>query len=118
MTLVKRAFDIMPECLDKNTEKGKTFLNLMDTIHKTFKNNWNLVKSYVEKLEKEGDKNNEIEPLKNAFKGCFTAYSDIIKQSNDKKTDEEKMEQEWIDLLNFIVGNVISEGKKYFGENE
>ena len=81
MTLVKRAFDIMPECLDKNTEKGQKFSTLLDSIHNCIKNNWAITKDNVEKLEKEGDKEGDLNPLKNAFKGFFTSYSDIIKQN-------------------------------------
>ncbi len=118
MTLFKRAFDRMPECLDKDTEKGQKCLNLLDDIHDCFKNNWNTVKNNVDKLEKEGDPDGDLNPLKNAFKGFFTSYSDIIKQNNDRKKDDEKLDPSWINLLNYIVGDVISDGQKYFGEDE
>ena len=118
MTLFKRAFDHMPECLDKNTEKGQKYKDLIDNIHNCLKKNWNATKSNDEQLKKEGDKEGDIIPMKNAFKGFFTSYSHIIKQNNDRKNEEEKKEQNWLDLLNYIVGDVISEGKEYFGEDE
>ena len=118
LTLFKRAFDYMPECLDKNTEKGQTYTDLIDSINNCIKKNWNNTISNVEKLEKEGDKDGDLIPLKNAFKGLFTSYSDIIKQNNDRKDDEEKKDPDWIELLNYLVGDIISNGKKYFGEDE
>ena len=72
----------------------------------------------MDKLEKEGDPDGDLNPLKNAFKGFFTSYSDIIKQNNDRKKDDEKLDPSWINLLNYIVGDVISDGQKYFGEDE
>ena len=41
MTLFKRAFDQMPECLDKNTEKGQKYKGLIDNIFNCLKKNWN-----------------------------------------------------------------------------
>ena len=118
MTLFKRAFDQMPDCLDKTTEQGQKCEELINNINNCIKKNWNSVKSNDEKLKKEGDKNGELIPMKNAFKGFFTAYSHIIKQNNDRKSEEEKKEKDWIDLLNYIIGDVISNGKEYFGEDE
>ena len=118
LTLFKRAFDRMPECLDKNTEKGQSYTILVDTINNCIKKNWNNTISNVEKLEKDGDKDGDLVPLKNAFKGLFTSYSDIIKQNNERKNDEEKKDPDWIELLNYLVGDIISNGKKYFGEDE
>ena len=118
LTLFKRAFDYMPECLDKDTPKGQTYTILVDTINNCIKKNWNNTISNVEKLEKEGDKEGDLIPLKNAFKGLFTSYSDIIKQNNERKNDEEKKDPDWIELLNYLVGDIISNGKKYFGEDE
>jgi hypothetical protein len=37
MTLFKRAFDQMPECLDKNTEKGQKYKGLIDNIFNCLK---------------------------------------------------------------------------------
>ena len=118
MTLFKRAFDQMPECLDKNTEKGKNCEELIDNIHNSIKKNWNSVKSNDEKIKQEGDKDGDLIPLKNAFKGFFTSYSHVIKQNNDRKNEEERKEKNWLDLLNYIIGEVISNGKEYFGEDE
>ena len=118
MTLFKRAFDQMPECLDKNTEKGQKYKGLIDNIFNCLKKNWNATKSNDEKLKQEGDKENDLIPMKNAFKGFFTSYSHIIKQNHERKNEEEKKEPNWLDLLNYIIGDVISEGKEYFGEDE
>ena len=37
MTLFKRAFDRMPECLDENTEKGQQYRELINNIHNCIK---------------------------------------------------------------------------------
>ena len=118
LTLFKRAFDYMPEYLDKNNEKGRPYAELINTINNCIKKNWNITLSNVEKLEKEGDKESDLKSLKNAFKGLFTSYSDIIKQNNDRKKEEEKKDHDWIELLNYLVGDIISNGQKYFGEDE
>ena len=118
MTLFKRAFDRMPECLDQNTEKGQKYKNLVNNIFNCLKKNWNAVKANDEKMKKEGDKEGDLIPMKNAFKGFFTSYSHIIKQNHERKKEEEKKEPNWLDLLNYIIGDVISEGKEYFGEDE
>ena len=118
LTLFKRAFDYMPDCLDKDTPKGQSYTNLVDTINNCIKKNWDNTIANVEKLEKSGDKDGDLVPLKNAFKGLFTSYSDIIKQNNERKNDEEKKDPDWIELLNYLVGDIISNGKKYFGEDE
>ena len=118
MTLFKRAFDHMPDCLIQNTEKGQKYKELVKTIHDCIKKNWDATKSNDEQLKKEGNKEEDIIPLKNAFKGFFTSYSQIIKQNNDSKDEEEKKDPNWLELLNYIVGDVISKGKEYFGEDE
>ena len=87
MTLFKRAFDQMPDCLNKTTEQGQKCEELINNINNCIKKNWNSVKSNDEKLKKEGDKNGELIPMKNAFKGFFTAYSHIIKQNNNRKSE-------------------------------
>ena len=118
MTLFKRAFDHMPECLDQNKEMGQKYKDLIDNIHNCIKKNWEATKSNNEKLKKEGDKDGDLIPIKNAFKGFFTSYSHIIKQHNDAKKEEEKKDPNWLNLLDYIVGDVISQGKEYFGEDE
>ena len=118
MTLFKRAFDYMPEILDKNTEKGKKYVILIVTINNCIKKNWQICKTNVEKLEKDGDKNGELQPLKNSFNSFFASYNLIIKQAYDRKNDEEKKEQTWIELLIYLVGEIIINGKKYFGVAE
>ena len=118
MTLFKRAFDYMPEILDKNTERGQQYTILIDTINNCVKKNWETAKTNVENLEKQGDKNNEVEPLKKAFKSFFASYNLIIKQSYDRKSSEEKKDPKWIELLNYLVGEIIFNGKKYFGVDE
>ena len=118
MILFKRAFDYRPELLDKNTEMGEQYTILIDTINNCIKKNWETTKLNVEKLEKEGDKGGEIEPLKNSFKSFFTSYNLIIKQSFDRKSDIEKKDKIWIELLIYIVGEIIFNGKKYFGVDE
>ena len=118
MTLFKRAFDYMPEILDKNTERGQQYTILIDTINNCVKKNWETAKTNVENLEKQGDKNNEVEPLKKAFKSFFASYNLIIKQNYDRKSSEEKKDPKWIELLNYLVGEIIFNGKKYFGVDE
>ena len=117
MTLFKRAFDEMPECLDQNSEKGLNYRELIENILNSIKKNWDATKSNDEKLKKE-DKDGDLIPMKNAFKGFFTSYSHIIKQNNDSKKEEEKKDPNWLELLNYIIGDVISKGKEYFGEDE
>ena len=118
MTLFKRAFDYMPEIFDPDNPKSFSFTVLKDTINNCIKKNWETAKSNVEKLEKGGDKNQEAEPLKNAFKSFFASYNSIIKQDYDKKSEEEKKNPNFIELLNYIVGDVIINGKRYFGVDE
>ena len=118
MTLFKRAFDYMPEIFDPDNPKSFSFTVLKDTINNCIKKNWETAKSNVDKLEKGGDKNQEAEPLKNAFKSFFASYNSIIKQDYDKKSDEEKKNPNFIELLNYIVGDVIINGKRYFGVDE
>ena len=118
MTLFKRAFDHMPEILDLNTEKGQSYRELIENIHNSLKKNWDAVISNDSKLKKEEDKDGDLVNIKNAFKGFFTSYSHIIKQCNDSKKEEERKDINWLELLNYILGEVISKGKEYFGEDE
>ncbi|MBP3801733.1 MAG: hypothetical protein J6I85_06920, partial [Clostridia bacterium] len=118
MTLFKRAFDYMPEVFDPDNDKCYSFTILKDTINNCIRKNWETAKSNVEKLEKDGDKNQEAEPLKNAFKGFFASYNSIIKQGYDKKTEDEKKDPNFIELLNYLVGDIIFNGKRYFGVDE
>ena len=118
LTLFKRAFDNMPEVFDKTNPKSEEFTTLRQKLDNCILKNWDTAKSNVEKLEKGGDKNGEAEPLKNAFKSFFSSYDDLVKQSYDKKTDEEKKDPNWTELLNYIVGDIIFNGKKYFGVDE
>jgi len=120
LTLFKRAYDIKPEYLDEYQEEDpdSSFTILFDTIDDCVKKSWNAMKPNIQQLEKEGDKEGDLTPLKNAFKGFFGSYCDIVNQKNDRKTDEEKKNPKWIELLNYLVGEIIPEGKKYFGEDE
>ena len=120
LTLFKRAYDIKPEYLDEKEEEDPdaSFTILFDSINESIKKSWNTMKPKIQQLEKEGDKEGDLVPLKNAFKGFFGSYCDIVKQKNDRKTDEEKKNPKWIELLNYLVGDIIPEGKKYFGEDE
>ena len=118
MTLFRRAFDYMPEILDSDSPTSEQYTILKETINNCVKKNWETAKSNVEKLEKEGDKNGEVEPVKNSFKSFFASYNLIIKQSYDRKKPEEKKDMTWIELLNYLVGNIIINGKKYFGVDE
>ncbi|MBP5693836.1 MAG: hypothetical protein J6X03_00025, partial [Bacilli bacterium] len=118
LTLFKRAFDYMPDILDKYSEKGAQYVTLIERIINCVKKNWETAQANVETLEKSGDPDGEVELLKNAFKSFFASYNLIIKQNYDRKTDEEKKEQSWIELLNYLVGDIIFNGKKYFGVDE
>ena len=120
LTLFKRAFDYMPEVFDEEEEDDPDcgYTILKDRITDSVKKNWGHTKDNVEKLEKSGDKDGEVEPLKNAFKSFFTSYNEIIKQNHDNKSDKKKKEPKWIELLNYLVGDIIFNGKKYFGEDE
>jgi hypothetical protein len=92
LTLFKRAYDIKPEYLDEYQEEDpdSSFTILFDTIDDCVKKSWNAMKPNIQQLEKEGDKEGDLTPLKNAFKGFFGSYCDIVNQKNDRKTDEEK----------------------------
>ena len=118
LTLFKRGFDNKPEYLDEDDPNSETYTILLETVNDNLKKDWDNTKSNIEKLEKEGDKDGDLIPLKNAFKGLFSSYSDILKQNNDKKSDESKGDPKWIELLNYLVGDIIVDGKKYFGEDE
>ena len=118
LTLFKRECEYEPELLDEDSDMGAGFTILMDNVDDGMKDNWDQTKQNVESLEKDGDKDGELIPLKNAWKGLFTSYSDIIKIRNEKKDDEKKKDPKWINLLNYLVGDVIANGKKYFGEDE
>ena len=122
LTLIKRECDIKPEILDdyedEDIQTGEAFTNLMDTADDCIKKNWNNTVRNVEQLEQSGDKDGDLIPLKNAWKGLFTSYSDIIKLKNDRKNEEQKKKPKWIELLNYLVGDIISKGKTYFGEDE
>ena len=118
LTLFKRAFDYKQDLEIEEDDIDQGYTILYDKIHDCIKKNWDSTKKNVEKLEKEGDKDGDLPLLKNAFKGFFTSYNDIIKQSNDRKTEEEKKDKKWVELLNYITGDVIFDGKKYFGKDE
>ena len=104
----------MPKIFDQNTEKGQSYLELMENICNSLKKNWDAVISNDSKLKKEGDKDWDLVKLKNAFKGFFTSYSLIIKQCNDRRKEEERKDINWLELPNYILGEVISKGKEYF----
>ena len=120
LTLFKRAFESKPEVFDEEDEDDPDcgYTILKDKIEDCIKKNWENSKKNIEKLEKEGDKNGEAEPLKNAFKSFFSSYDLILKQNYDKKSDKKKKDPTWIELLNYLVGDIIFNGKKYFGVDE
>jgi len=120
LTLFKRAFDYMPEVFEEVDDEDPDcgFTILKDEIDDGCKKNWDNTKKKVRELLEDGDKDGELEPLKNAFKSYFTSYNDIIKQRNDKEPEKTKKAPKWIELLNYLTGDIICNGKQYFGEDE
>ena len=118
LALLKRALDNMPEVFEIEDEDDPDcgFTILKDVIEDGVKKNWDTTKKVVDKLEEE--KSPEAEPLKNAFKSYFSSYDNIVKQSYDKRSNEKKKDPSWIELLNYLVGDIIFKGDKYFGTDE
>ena len=104
----------MPELLDDDMDPEEG----LDNVDEGIKDNLDQTKQNIEQLEKDGDKEGDLILLKNEFKGVLTSYSDIIELRNEKKDDDKKREPKWINLLNYLVEGVISDDKKYFGEDE
>ena len=119
LNLIKRECEIKPEMLDDDDlQSGDAFTILMETVDDCAQKNWNNTMKNVEELEQSGDKDGDLIPLKNAWKGLFTSYSDIVKLRNDRKNEEQRLKPKWVNLMNYLVGDMISKGKTYFGEDE
>ena len=118
MVVFRRIFNAMPDCYNESTEKGQMCVPLFKNIDDSISKNWDAVKSNVERLEGEQDPKGYIEPIKNAFRSYFTSYADLMVQNYNSKSDNEKKNVNWIRLLEYIVGNVIKNGQKYFDVDE
>ena len=114
----KRIFIIYPECYNEESEKGKICINLFNNIYNSIKKNYENVKNIIERLEKEKDIKGMIEQIKNVFKSYFFIYTDLFIQNYNIKKENEKVESNWIGLLEYLIGKVISNGKKLFEVEE
>ena len=118
MNAFKRVFDQSPDCLDVKTKRGAECKDLIKKINGCIKKNWENAKLNVENLEKGDDPNGDAEKIKGAFRGYFTAYAEILNQNNEVKSDNEKKDPEWVNILDYVVGDVIAHSTEYLGDDE
>ena len=52
--------------------------------------------------------------IQNVFKSYFFSYTDLLIQNYNHKKENEKENSNWIELLEYLIENVISNGKKFF----
>ena len=118
IVVFKRIFIIYPECYNEESEKGKICINLFTNINNSIKKNYENIKNIIEKLEKENDIKGMKEQIKNVFKSYFFIYTDLLIQTYNNKKENEKGESNWIELLEYIIGKVITNGKNLFEVEE
>ena len=123
MIMFKRIFNMDPKCYDDESEKGKECFDLLKEIYESIKKNWEYVFNYIEKTEKNNEKennnniNDNCQLVKNGFKTFFSAYSDLLMQHISVKS-EKKKEKNFIDLIYYITDNILVNGIKYFDVDE
>ena len=118
MVIFQRIFNIIPDCYDEDSERGKQCLGLFNNIDNSIKATFECVKTCVEKLEKEGDPEKLIEPILSSFKTYFAAYADLFVQNYRSKHENEKKDVRYIEIITYILENIIIYGDKYFSKAE
>lgn len=116
MNAFKRVFDQSPDLLDIKTKRGGECRELIKKINNSIKKNWENTKATVDELEKKED--SEADQIKGAFKGFFTSYGEILNQQNNTKSDAEKKDNEWNEIINYSLGEVIANGAPYLTDDE
>ena len=114
MVIFKRIFTIFPECYNEESDKGKLCINLFKNIYSSIRKNFESVKNTVEKLEENKDPKGMKVQIQNVFKSYFFSYTDLLVQNYNHKKENEKENSNWIELLEYLIENVISNGKKFF----
>ena len=114
MIMFKRIFNMDLKFYDDQSEKGKECVDLLKQIYESIKKNWEYVFNYI---EKNNDENNNNKLIKNGFKTFFSAYSDLLMQ-NILIKPEKKKEKNFIDLIYYIISNILFNGIKYFDVDE
>ena len=117
MVIFQRIFNIIPECYDEDTEKGKQCIQLFVNIDNSIKKTFECVKTCVESLEK-SDPDKLREPIIISFQTYFASYADLFVQNYRSKHENEKKDVKYIEIITYIIENIILNGDKYFGKNE
>ena len=118
MVIFQRIFNIIPDCYDEDTDRGKQCLELFNNIDNSIKTTFECVKTCVEKLEKDGDPEKLVEPILSSFKTYFAAYADLFVQNYRSKHENEKKDVRYIEIIIYILENIIIYGDKYFSKAE
>ena len=101
----------MMKILKKENNVFNYFID--NSIKKTFE----CVKTCVESLEK-NDPDKLREPIIISFQTYFASYADLFVQNYRSKHENEKKDVKYIEIIIYIIENIILNGDKYFGKNE
>ena len=80
------------------------FFDLIDEIE-------DLIKKIFNQIKNKNDEN-----IINSFKNYFVSYVDLLIQNYNNKNEKEN--EKFIKLIEYIINNIISNGEKYFGKDE
>lgn len=104
MIIFYRIFAAKPEIYDKTTQIGKEKSELIKKIQSSLEKIWESIHSKVETNE----------AVANVFRSYWNSYNDIIYQNYISINDQNEVDKDYIKTLEYMVKNIIINGKKYF----
>ena len=110
MIIFYRLFEMKPDIYDKKSEFGKDKQSLIKEIQNSLKKNFESVKTLIAADEKSD--------ALNVFDSYFCSYNEILEQHFQSKDDYSDIDKDYIDILLYIINNIIVNGEKYFGNEE
>ena len=110
MIIFYRLFEMKPEIYDKKTEFGKEKEPLIKEIENSVRKNFENVKTLIAADEKSD--------ALNIFDSYFCSYNEILEQRYQSIEDYSEVDKDYVDILLYIINNIIVNGDKYFGKEE
>lgn len=104
MIIFYRIFAAKPEIYDKSTQIGKEKTELIKKIQSSLVKIWESIHGKIETHE----------AIANVFRSYWNSYNDIIYQNYISFNDQSEVDKDYIKTLEYMVKNIIVNGKKYF----